>query len=40
MAFKLFDTLAKNINVDVIIQSIGRAGRKDISFTVDGNDHG
>ena len=35
VAFKLFDTLAKkNINVDVI----GRAGRKDISFTVDGND--
>ena len=28
----------KNINVDVILQSIGRAGRKDISFTVDGND--
>ena len=39
VAFKLFDTLAKkNINVDVILQSIGRAGRKDISFTVDGND--
>ena len=39
MAFKLFDTLAKkNINVDVILQSIGRAGTKDISFTVDGND--
>ena len=37
VAFKLFDTLAKkNINVDVILQSIGRAGRKDISF--DGND--
>ena len=36
VAFKLFDTLAKkNINVDVILQSIGRAGRKDISFTVD-----
>ena len=39
MAFKLFDTLAKkNINVDVILQSIGRAGTKDISFTVDKND--
>ena len=39
VAFKVFDTLAKkNINVDVILQSIGRAGRKDISFTVDGND--
>ena len=39
MAFKVFDTLAKkNINVDVILQSIGRAGKKDISFTVDGND--
>ncbi len=39
VAFKLFDTLAKkNINVDVILQSIGRAGTKDISFTVDGKD--
>ena len=39
VAFKLFDTLAKkNINVDVILQSIGRAGKKDISFTVDGKD--
>ena len=35
MAFKLFDVLAKkHINVDVILQSIGRAGTKDISFTV------
>ncbi len=35
MAFKVFDTLARNkINVDVILQSIGRAGTKDISFTV------
>lgn len=34
-AFKLFNTLAKNnINVDIIIQSIGREGTKDISFTV------
>ena len=39
MAFKLFDVLAKkNINVDVILQSIGRAGTKDISFTVDDGD--
>lgn len=35
MAFKLFDILAKkNINVDVILQSIGRHNTKDISFTV------
>lgn len=35
MAFKVFDALARNkINVDVILQSIGRAGTKDISFTV------
>ena len=35
IAFKLFDLLAKrNINVDVILQSIGRDGTKDISFTV------
>ncbi len=35
MAFKVFDVLArKNINVDVILQSIGRDGTKDISFTV------
>ncbi|MDO5337930.1 MAG: aspartate kinase [Eubacteriales bacterium] len=39
IAFKVFDCLAKkNINVDVILQSIGRAGSKDISFTVDEND--
>ena len=39
VAFKVFDTLAKkNINVDVILQSIGRAGTKDISFTVDLDD--
>lgn len=39
VAFKLFDVLAKkHINVDVILQSIGRAGTKDISFTVDGKD--
>jgi aspartate kinase len=35
IAFKLFDLLAKNnINVDVILQSIGREDTKDISFTV------
>ena len=35
MAFRLFDVLArKNINVDMILQSIGRSGTKDISFTV------
>lgn len=34
-AFKLFNVLAKKgINVDIIIQSIGRKGTKDISFTV------
>lgn len=39
MAFKLFDVLAKkHINVDVIIQSIGREGTKDISFTVNDTD--
>lgn len=35
MAFKLFSLLAKeNVNVDLILQSIGRDGTKDISFTV------
>lgn len=34
-AFELFSLLAKNnINVDIILQSIGRDGTKDISFTV------
>ncbi len=34
-AFKLFDLLAKNhVNVDIILQSVGREGTKDISFTV------
>ena len=38
-AFKLFNTLAKkNINVDIIIQSVGREGTKDISFTVSQDD--
>lgn len=36
IAFRLFHLLAKNqINVDIILQSIGREGTKDISFTVD-----
>lgn len=35
MAFRLFNLLAKEgINVDVILQSIGRENSKDISFTV------
>ncbi len=35
IAFKVFNLLARHhINVDIIIQSIGRDGRKDISFTV------
>lgn len=35
MAFRLFNMLAKEgINVDVILQSIGRENSKDISFTV------
>lgn len=35
-AFKIFSLLAKkNINVDVILQSIGRENTKDITFTVD-----
>lgn len=35
IAFKMFNLLAKaNINVDVILQSIGRDNTKDISFTV------
>ncbi|MGN1165694.1 MAG: aspartate kinase [Lachnospiraceae bacterium] len=39
IAFNIFDTLAKNnINVDIILQSVGRDGTKDISFTVDGGD--
>lgn len=34
VAFKLFNSLAKhNINVDMILQSVGRKGTKDISFT-------
>ena len=35
IAFKIFHRLAKNnINVDIILQSVGRDGTKDISFTV------
>ena len=35
MAFRLFNILAKEgVNVDVILQSIGRENSKDISFTV------
>ncbi|MDO4975966.1 MAG: aspartate kinase [Eubacteriales bacterium] len=35
IAFHLFHALSKyNINVDMILQSVGRAGTKDISFTV------
>lgn len=39
VAFRLFHTLAKNnINVDIILQSVGRDGTKDISFTVSQDD--
>ena len=39
IAFKLFNLLAKNnINVDIILQSIGREKTKDISFTVNDED--
>lgn len=39
VAFKIFHTLAKNnINVDIILQSVGREGSKDISFTVSQED--
>lgn len=35
LAFKMFSKLSKkDINVDIILQSIGHDGRKDISFTV------
>ncbi|MCD8089107.1 MAG: aspartate kinase [Clostridiales bacterium] len=34
-AYKLFSEMAKkNVSVDIILQSIGRDGRKDISFTI------
>lgn len=39
IAFTIFDTLAKShINVDIILQSVGRDGTKDISFTVADSD--
>ena len=39
IAFSLFHTLAKNnINVEIILQSVGRNGTKDISFTVSQDD--
>jgi aspartate kinase len=38
VAFKMFDALAKaNINVDMILQSIGRDNSKDITFTIPGD---
>lgn len=41
IAFRIFDVLAKNnINVDIILQSVGREGTKDISFTVASEDLG
>ena len=39
VAFKLFNALAKqNINIDMILQSIGHNGKKDISFTCPDDD--
>ena len=39
IAFKIFNKRAKNnINVDIILQSVGRDGTKDISFTVSQDD--
>ena len=39
IAFKIFSMLAKeNVNVDIILQSIGRDESKDISFTVSRDD--
>ena len=39
IAFKLFNLLARNnINVDIILQSVGRDNTKDISFTVTEDD--
>ena len=39
VAYKLFSLLAKNkVNVDIILQSIGRGDTKDISFTVNEKD--
>ena len=37
-AFKVFNALAQaKINVDIILQSVGRDGTKDITFTVSGD---
>lgn len=39
VAFKLFNHLSRHdVNVDIILQSVGRDGTKDISFTVNDND--
>lgn len=39
VAFRLFSLLGKEgINVDIILQSLGRDGKKDITFTVDGDE--
>ncbi|HCR39877.1 MAG TPA: aspartate kinase [Lachnospiraceae bacterium] len=39
VAFKLFNHLARHdVNVDIILQSVGRDGTKDISFTVNEDD--
>lgn len=39
ISFRIFQTLAQeNINVDIIVQSIGRNGRIDISFTLPKSD--
>lgn len=39
VAFKLFNILAKkNVNIDIILQSVGKPGKKDISFTVKQDD--
>ena len=40
IAFKLFNVLAQHkVNVDIILQSIGRDGTKDITFTVPSDQH-
>jgi aspartate kinase len=39
VAFKLFNHLARHdVNVDIILQSVGRDGTKDISFTIKEDD--
>ena len=39
IAFRIFDLLGrKDINVDIILQSIGREGTKDMTFTVSSAD--